>query len=124
MTETKKTKRTGGFNAMPPDQVKAITSAGGQAAQASGNAHQFTAEERAAGGKTAGSRASGKPRGFAAMPRERVSQIASAGGRAAHAKGTAHQFSAEEAREAGRKGGTAAHVSRGKRRPSTDASEP
>jgi uncharacterized protein len=34
-------------------------------------------------------------------------EIASKGGRAAHAKGTAHQFTSEEAREAGRKGGQA-----------------
>jgi general stress protein YciG len=32
-------------------------------------------------------------------------EIASKGGRAAHEKGTAHQFSTDEAREAGRKGG-------------------
>jgi general stress protein YciG len=34
-------------------------------------------------------------------------EIASKGGRAAHAKGTAHQFTSDEAREAGRKGGQA-----------------
>jgi general stress protein YciG len=36
-------------------------------------------------------------------------EIASKGGKAAHAKGTAHEFTPEEAREAGRKGGQAAH---------------
>jgi general stress protein YciG len=36
-------------------------------------------------------------------------EIASKGGRAAHQKGTAHQFTPEEARAAGRKGGQAAH---------------
>jgi general stress protein YciG len=41
------------------------------------------------------------------MDRERQRAIASEGGRAAHAKGTAHEFSPEEAREAGRKGGMA-----------------
>lgn len=46
-------------------------------------------------------------RGFAAMEPERQREIAAAGGRAAHAKGTAHQFTPEEAREAGRKGGQA-----------------
>jgi hypothetical protein len=46
-------------------------------------------------------------RGFAAMDPRRQSEIASKGGRAAHAKGTAHQFSSEEAREAGRRGGRA-----------------
>ena len=45
-------------------------------------------------------------RGFASMDRERQREIASKGGRAAHRKGTAHQWSADEAREAGRKGGT------------------
>lgn len=54
-----------------------------------------------------------KPRGFAAMDREKVRAIASKGGVAAHAAGTAHQFTSDEARSAGRKGGTAPHVSRG-----------
>lgn len=44
-------------------------------------------------------------RGFAAMDPDKQKAIAKAGGRAAHAKGTAHTFSPEEAREAGRKGG-------------------
>lgn len=47
----------------------------------------------------------GKKRGFGSMPREKVSEIASKGGKAAHVKGTAHEFTSEEAREAGRKGG-------------------
>lgn len=41
------------------------------------------------------------------MDASRQREIASKGGRAAHAKGTAHQFTSEEAREAGRKGGQA-----------------
>lgn len=44
-------------------------------------------------------------RGFSAMDAERQREIASAGGKAAHARGTAHRFDGEEAREAGRKGG-------------------
>ena len=55
-------------------------------------------------------RSSGRPgsrRGFAAMDPSRQREIASKGGRAAHAKGTAHEWSADEAREAGRKGGVA-----------------
>ena len=40
------------------------------------------------------------------MDRDRQREIASKGGRDAHRKGTAHQWSADEAREAGRKGGT------------------
>ena len=48
-------------------------------------------------------------RGFASMDKEKQRQIASKGGRAAHQKGTAHEFTPEEARIAGRKGGAAAH---------------
>jgi uncharacterized protein len=44
-------------------------------------------------------------RGFASMNPERQREIASKGGRAAHAKGTAHEWSKEEARQAGHKGG-------------------
>lgn len=44
-------------------------------------------------------------RGFASMNLEKQRTIASKGGRAAHAKGTAHEWSPEEARAAGRKGG-------------------
>lgn len=49
-------------------------------------------------------------RGFAAMDPEKQRMIASKGGKAAHAKGTAHEFTPEEARAAGRKGGQAAHA--------------
>jgi uncharacterized protein len=55
-----------------------------------------------------------KPRGFAAMDRKKVSEIASKGGKAAHAAGTAHQFTSDEARVAGKKGGVAPHVRRGR----------
>lgn len=55
-----------------------------------------------------------RPRGFAAMDRAKVSEIASKGGKAAHAAGTAHQFTSEEARAAGKKGGVAPHVRRGR----------
>jgi uncharacterized protein len=44
-------------------------------------------------------------RGFASMDRNKQREIASKGGRAAHEKGTAHEFDAGEARAAGRKGG-------------------
>ncbi|HTU90819.1 MAG TPA: KGG domain-containing protein [Gemmataceae bacterium] len=50
-----------------------------------------------------------KKRGFASMDATRQREIARKGGRAAHEKGTAHEFTPEEAREAGRKGGQAAH---------------
>ena len=48
-------------------------------------------------------------RGFASMDRAKQREIASKGGRAAHQKGTAHEWTPEEAREAGRKGGIATH---------------
>jgi general stress protein YciG len=46
-------------------------------------------------------------RGFASMDPSKQKEIASKGGRAAHAKGTAHEFTSDEARVAGRKGGEA-----------------
>ncbi|MDB5206880.1 MAG: ral stress protein [Flavisolibacter sp.] len=46
-------------------------------------------------------------RGFAAMSAERQREIASQGGRAAHEQGVAHEWSKDEAREAGKKGGQA-----------------
>ena len=46
-------------------------------------------------------------RGFASMDQGKQREIASKGGRAAHAKGTAHEFDSNEARAAGRKGGMA-----------------
>lgn len=56
--------------------------------------------------RKAGGRMTGKSRrGFASMDPARQREIASKGGRAAHEKGTAHEWSSDEAREAGRKGG-------------------
>jgi uncharacterized protein len=46
-----------------------------------------------------------RKRGFAAMDEDKQRQIASKGGKAAHEKGTAHEFTSEEARKAGHKGG-------------------
>ena len=46
-------------------------------------------------------------RGFASMTLEQRKQIASMGGKRAHEIGRAHQFTSDEARAAGRKGGTA-----------------
>jgi len=46
-------------------------------------------------------------RGFASMDRDVQSRIAAKGGRAAHRKGTAHEWTSEEAKRAGRKGGRA-----------------
>ncbi len=59
------------------------------------------------GSNTGGKSGSGSNRGFASMDPQRQREIASQGGRAAHEKGTAHEFTSEEAREAGRKGGQA-----------------
>lgn len=55
---------------------------------------------------------SGSPRGFAAMDAERQREIARMGGKAAHESGRAHEFTPEEARIAGRKGGEASHGGR------------
>jgi general stress protein YciG len=46
------------------------------------------------------------------MDRAKQREIASKGGKAAHQKGTAHEWTSEEAREAGRKGGMASHQRR------------
>ncbi len=54
-------------------------------------------------------------RGFASMDRNLVREIASKGGKAAHAAGTAHEFTSDEARSAGRKGGYASHAKRRQR---------
>jgi len=53
-------------------------------------------------------------RGFASMTPEQRSDIASRGGKAAHAQGTAHRWNTQEAQEAGRKGGSASRGGRGK----------
>ena len=53
-------------------------------------------------------------RGFASMSPEKQREIASKGGRAAHEKGTAHEWTAEEARAAGRKGGQISRGGRGR----------
>ena len=48
----------------------------------------------------------GRGRGFASMSAEKKREIASKGGKAAHALGTAHKWTSEEAQAAGRKGGS------------------
>ena len=53
-------------------------------------------------------------RGFASMTPEKQKEIASKGGRAAHQKGTAHEWTSEEARQAGRKGGQVSRGGRGR----------
>jgi general stress protein YciG len=54
-------------------------------------------------------------RGFASMDRAKQREIASKGGKAAHEQGGAHEWTSEEAREAGRKGGMASHRRRRER---------
>ena len=48
--------------------------------------------------------------GFASWDLEKRTRVAAKGGRAAHAAGTAHQFTSAEAKAAGRKGGIAVHA--------------
>jgi general stress protein YciG len=55
-----------------------------------------------------------KPRGFAAMDRATVRELARRGAHASQAKGTAHKFTSDEARAAGQKGGSAPHRIRGR----------
>jgi general stress protein YciG len=57
-------------------------------------------------------------RGFASMDRNKQREIASKGGKAAHRKGSAHEWTPEEAQAAGRKGGLAGH-----RKPSLPAAD-
>jgi len=63
-------------------------------------------------------------RGFASMSPEKQREIASKGGRAAHEKGTAHEWTADEARNAGRKGGQVSRGGRGRLIPQPDAIPP
>lgn len=60
-------------------------------------------------------------RGFASMDRAKQREIASKGGKAAHQKGTAHEWTSEEARDAGRKGGIASHRRRREMMGSSDS---
>ena len=58
-------------------------------------------------------------RGFASMDSEKQRAIARKGGRAAHEKGTAHEWTTDEARSAGRKGGLVSHQRRRERKQGT-----
>lgn len=53
--------------------------------------------------------------GFAVIPKDKVRELASEGGKSAHRQGTAHQFTSEEARAAGRKGGRKSAATRRKK---------
>jgi general stress protein YciG len=105
--------------------------AGGTEQSSEQNSNTMTTPETQAASEAQGTSAPTEERrprrrGFAAMDRDRVKEIASKGGKAAHAAGTAHQFSSDEARNAGRKGGMAPHVRRGgvRRRPSDTGTVP
>ena len=63
-------------------------------------------------------------RGFASMDPDKQRQIARKGGRAAHQKGTAHEWTSEEARTAGRKGGLISHERRRQRGGGSPAHQP
>jgi general stress protein YciG len=63
-------------------------------------------------------------RGFASMDRSKQREIASKGGKAAHQKGTAHEWTSEEAREAGRKGGMASHRRKQEQQPAPEGGTP
>ncbi len=56
------------------------------------------------------------------MDRGKQRDIASKGGKAAHQKGTAHEWTSDEAREAGRKGGMASHRRKQEQQQAPDAS--
>ena len=78
------------------------------------------AEYVAIGGATVNMNANRKERrGFASMSPEKQREIASKGGRAAHEKGTAHEWTADEARTAGRKGGQVSRGGRGRLAPTS-----
>lgn len=63
-------------------------------------------------------------RGFASMERSKQREIASKGGKAAHRKGAAHEWTREEAQAAGRKGGLARHRKSTTPTPSAPAAPP
>jgi general stress protein YciG len=73
------------------------------------------------GGKAVNTAERKERRGFASMSAEKQREIASKGGRAAHEKGTAHEWTADEARNAGRKGGQVSRGGRGRLVAPTDA---
>ena len=74
--------------------------------------HESRAMNDALKGRAPGERK--ERRGFASMSPEKQREIASKGGRAAHQKGTAHEWTSEEARSAGRKGGQISRGGRGR----------
>ena len=80
--------------------------------QAENEGHQ--SEEQQTGDNGGAAQGGNSARGFAAMDNQKQREIASKGGRAAHEKGTAHEWTADEARNAGRKGGQVSRGGRGR----------
>ncbi|CAN5580269.1 hypothetical protein BH09GEM1_BH09GEM1_43830 [soil metagenome] len=83
------------------EQQREISTESARSARPS-NGENVTRDDAPDSGSSARGRSN---RGFASMDRTKQREIASKGGRAAHEKGTAHEFDAGEARAAGRKGG-------------------
>jgi uncharacterized protein len=79
---------------------------------------------RKSGGATVNTGERKERRGFASMSPEKQREIASKGGRAAHEKGTAHEWTADEARSAGRKGGQVSRGGRGRLVAANEAAAP
>jgi hypothetical protein len=91
-----------------PGNDDRITATGTNGAGDRAGSQRDNSNDNARGSASGNSQARSRSnRGFASMDREKQREIASKGGRAAHAKGTAHEFDSGEAREAGRKGGVA-----------------
>ena len=95
-----------GFASMDEQKQREIASAGGRASGGGNRGNQQSGNQQSGnqggnqGGNGGNSQSGG--RGFASMDPQRQREIASEGGRAAHASGNAHEFTSEEAREAGR----------------------
>jgi general stress protein YciG len=87
---------------------------GNQSQPENNEVHELSPDRPPQAIEAAGESKPKRPRGFAAMDRTLVSAIARKGGKAAHSAGTAHEFTSDEAREAGRKGGRATHAKRRK----------
>ncbi len=98
-----------------PDTVPMVVRAGLPGAQAGVTDMTDVAKDR-----TMNNGERKERRGFASMSPEKQREIASKGGRAAHQKGTAHEWTSDEARNAGRKGGQISRGGRGRLAEPTD----
>lgn len=116
MEQQDQAKKPRGFAAMTPERRREVASAAGKAAHAQGRAPEFTPEQARAAGRKGGEAVSidrehmreiGRRGGekTSADPAHMI-EIGRAGGNAAHANGTAHKWTAEEARAARRKVGS------------------